>query len=322
VPNVDSSTDRRREPAPEALAALQRYLDHIEHVRRRSTHTVRNYRTDIEAFFAFLGAVDTPFDEAGRRLGRAHLGELRADGVADSSIKRRATTIAAFYRWLDREGVPLNPTPGDSMLRLRFPKATRRLPHFLSTEEAADLVDAPEADTPSGLRDRAILELLYGAGLRVSEVAALDQRDVDLVNRQLHVTGKGDRSRIALFGTPAGEALRAYLDTARAELATGAQEAVFLNRSGGRLTARSIQRLARRSGMEAGISQSVHPHLLRHSFATHMLEGEADLRVVQHLLGHSSADTTQIYTAVAHRRREALITSALDRARRAEDHDE
>lgn len=310
---------RRREPAPEALAALQRYLDHIEHVRRRSAHTVRNYRTDIEAFLAFLGSVDCPFDEAGRRLGRAHLGELRAAGVADSSIKRRATTIAAFYRWLDREGVPLNPTPGDSMLRLRFPKATRRLPHFLSTEEAADLVDAPEADTPSGLRDRAILELLYGAGLRVSEVAALDQRDVDLTNRQLHVTGKGDKSRIALFGGPAAEALERYLERARPELAVGAEEAVFLNRSGGRLTARSIQRLARRSGMQAGISQPVHPHLLRHSFATHMLEGEADLRVVQHLLGHSSADTTQIYTAVAHRRREALITSALDRARRAED---
>lgn len=322
MPKSDPSTDRRREPAPEALAALDRYLEHVEHVRRRSEHTVRNYRADIEAFLAFLGAVDTPFDEAGRRLGRAHLGELRAAGVADSSIKRRATTIAAFYRWLDREGVPLNPAPGDSMLRLRFPKATRRLPHFLSTEEAADLVDAPEADTPSGLRDRAILELLYGAGLRVSEVAALNQRDVDLTNRQLHVTGKGDRSRIALFGAPAAEALRTYLDQARAELAAGAEEAVFLNRSGGRLTARSIQRLARRSGMQAGIAQPVHPHLLRHSFATHMLEGEADLRVVQHLLGHSSADTTQVYTAVAHRRREALITSALDRARRAEDGEE
>ena len=322
---ADTSSDsaRRREPAPEALEALERYLDHVAHVRRRSVHTVRNYRTDIEAFLAFLGAVDTPFDEAGRRLGRAHLGELRTAGVADSSIKRRATTIAAFYRWLDREGVPLHPAPGDSMLRLRFPKATRRLPHFLSTEEAADLVEAPEADTASGLRDRAMLELLYGAGLRVSEVAALDQRDVDLTNRQLHVTGKGDRSRIALFGAPAADALRAYLETARPRFANGSAEgAVFLNRSGGRLTARSIQRVARRSGMQAGISQPVHPHLLRHSFATHMLEGEADLRVVQHLLGHSSADTTQIYTAVAHRRREALITSALDRARRAEDGEE
>ena len=320
-----SADSRRRTPSPEAGAALRRYLDHLANVRRRSAHTVRNYRTDIEAFLAFVNALDTPFAEAGRRLGRAHLGELRAAGVADSSMKRRATTIAAFYRWLDREGVPLHPAPGDSMLRLRYPKATRRLPHFLSTDEAADLVDAPEEDTPSGLRDRAILELLYGAGLRVSEVAALDQRDVDLGNRQLHVTGKGDRSRIALFGDPAATALRAYLDGARPHLAApadGPEGALFLNRSGGRLTARSIQRVARRSGMQAGIAQPVHPHLLRHTFATHMLEGDADLRVVQHLLGHSSADTTQIYTAVAHRRREALITSALDRARRAESNDE
>ncbi|MDA0352586.1 MAG: tyrosine-type recombinase/integrase [Chloroflexi bacterium] len=316
----DREPERRREPSPEARAALERYLDHIEHVRRRSLHTVRNYRSDIEAFLAFLGALDVPFAEAGRRIGRAHLGELRAAEVADSSVKRRATTIAAFYRWLDREGVALNPAPGDSMLRLRFPKATRRLPHFLTTEEAADLVDAPDVDTVSGLRDRAILELLYGAGLRVSEVTALDLRDVDLTNRQLHVTGKGDRSRIALFGAPAAEALRGYLDGARPVLSgdASAERAVFLNRSGGRLTARSIQRMARQQGTQAGISQPVHPHLLRHSFATHMLEREADLRVVQHLLGHSSADTTQIYTAVAHRRREALITSALDRARQAE----
>ena len=290
---------RRREAAPEALETLQRYLDYIEHVRRRSPHTIRNYRTDIEAFLAFLGTVDIPFDEAGRRLGRAHLGELRAAEVADSSIKRRATTIAAFYRWLDREGVPLNPAAGDSMLRLRYPKAIRRLPHFLSQNEAADLVAAPDTTTPSGLRDRAILELLYGAGIRVSEVATLDIRDVDLANRQLHVTGKGDRSRVALFGRPAADAVRDYLQDARPSFAVGAEAALFLNRSGARLTARSIQRIARKSGMQAGIDQPVYPHLLRHSFATHMLEGEADLRVVQHLLGHSSADTTQIYTAVA-----------------------
>ena len=318
----DSTAARRREPAPEARAALDRYLDYIAHVRRRSEHTVRNYRGDVGAFLAFLGTIDIPFDEAGRKLGRAHLAEIRAAGVADSSIKRRATTIAAFYRWLDREGVPLNPEPGDSMLRLRHPKAVKRLPHFLSTSEAAALVEAPSDRTPAGLRDRAILEVLYGAGLRVSEAASLDMRDVDFANLQFHVTGKGDRSRIALFGQPAAEALRAYLDQARPELANGAEAALFLNPSGGRLTARSIQRIARRSGIQAGISQSVYPHLLRHSFATHMIDGDADLRVVQHLLGHSSADTTQIYTAVGHHRREAVISSALNRARDAEAREE
>ena len=163
-----------------------------------------------------------------------------------------------------------------------------------------------------------MLELLYGAGIRVSELTNLDLRDVDLVNRQLHVTGKGDRSRVTLFGEPARQAVRVYLDDARPHFVQDVQPALFVNRSGGRLTARSIQRIARRHGLQAGITQPVHPHLLRHTFATHMLEGEADLRVVQHLLGHSSADTTQIYTAVAHRRREELISSALQRARRVE----
>jgi site-specific recombinase XerD len=316
-PRTDAA--RRREPSPEGLAALDRYLAQLRDVRRRSLHTLRNYRNDIQSFLAFLGAVEVPFAEAGRRMGRAHLAELRAAGVADSSVKRRATTIAAFYRWLDREGVPLTPEPGDSLLRLRYPKATRQLPHFLSPEETATLVEIPDDGTAGGLRDRAILELLYGAGLRVSELAGLDLRDIDLVNLQLHVTGKGDRSRIALFGAPAAAAVRRYLDEGRPELARGAQPAVFLNRAGDRLSPRSVQRIARRSGLQAGISQRVYPHLLRHTFATHMLEGEADLRVVQHLLGHSSADTTQIYTAVAHRKREALIASALDRARRVED---
>jgi site-specific recombinase XerD len=309
---------RRREPSDAARAALDRYLTHLRDVRRRSPHTLRNYRNDIEAFLAFVNALDVPFDEAGRRLGRAHLAELRAADVADSSVKRRATTIGAFYRWLDREGIELKPEPGDSLLRLRYPKATSRLPHFLSEEETEQLVAAPSKDTPAGLRDRAILELLYGAGIRVSELTNLDLRDVDLTNRQLHVTGKGDRSRIALFGEPAAHALRDYLDGARPRLVQDVQPALFVNRSGGRLSTRSVQRVARRTGIQAGISQPVHPHLLRHTFATHMLEGEADLRVVQHLLGHSSADTTQIYTAVAHRRREELISSALDRARRVE----
>jgi site-specific recombinase XerD len=313
----DTST-RRREPSEAARDALNRYLDHLRDVRRRSPNTLRNYRGDIEAFLGFVNSLDVPFDEAGRRLGRAHLAELRAADVADSSVKRRATTIGAFYRWLDREGFELKPEPGDSLLRLRYPKAIRRLPHFLSEQEACQLVSAPADDTPAGIRDRAILELLYGAGIRVSELANLDLRDLDLLNRQLHVTGKGDRSRVALFGNPAAQALRTYLNQTRPHFVQDIQPALFVNRSGGRLTTRSIQRIAHRHGMQAGITQPVHPHLLRHSFATHMLDGEADLRVVQHLLGHTSADTTQIYTAVAHRRRDELISSALQLARLAE----
>ena len=181
---------RRRVPTQAAIDALGRYLAYLRDVRRRSAHTLRNYQSDVSAFLAFLNALDVPFEEAGRRIARAHLAELRAANVADSSVKRRATTIAAFYRWLDRDGIELKPPAGDSLLRLRYPKATRRLPHFLSEEEMERLVSGPSGESETDQRDRAILELLYAAGLRVSELAGLNCRDIDLTNRQLQVTGE------------------------------------------------------------------------------------------------------------------------------------
>ena len=298
--------------------ALDRYLGHLEHVRRRSEHTIRNYRHDLEGFLRFLAERETPFDEAGRSDGRSYLFALRNTSVAEGSVKRIATTVRGFYAWLDNEGVTLKNQPGDSMLRLRFPRQTKRLPKFLSTTEASDLLEAPDVSTPAGQRDRAILELLYGAGLRVSEVANLDVRDLDLANRQVRVTGKGDKTRICLYGEPARDALRMYLDDGRAQLVKGAQAALFVNRAGGRLTQRSIQEIVRKSGVQAALRTPVHPHMLRHSFATHLIEGNADLRIVQHLLGHSSPDTTQIYTTVAHRRQAGLVTDALARARKVE----
>ncbi len=306
-------------PVPaEGLEALRRYLQHLAEVRRRSVHTLRNYRTDIEDFLRFLAARETPFDEAGRSDGRSYLASLQARDVAESSIKRRATTIRGFYAWLDANGVGLKNQPGDSMLRLRFPKTTRRLPHFLSEQEAEQLVNAPEGEDPASLRDRAILELLWSAGMRVSEVAGLDLRDADQVNRQVRVRGKGDRTRICYFGEPAAQALRRYINEGRPQLVRGAQAALVVNRSGGRLSTRSIQEIVRRAGVTAGIRQRTHPHLLRHTFATHMLDHNADLRVVQHLLGHSSADTTQIYTSVAGGRQSTRVSEALERAREIE----
>ena len=307
------------EPPPEieaaASAALVRYLAHLSDVRRRSEYTIRNYRSDLLDYLRFLAPKGIAFDAAGRADGRAYLSRLLDTDVAEGSIRRRATTIRGFYAWLDANGLELRARPGDSMLRLRYPKKGRRLPHFLDVEEARRLVDAPDTEQTGGLRDRAILELLWGAGLRVSEASNIDVRDLDLTNLQVRVTGKGDKTRICLFGTPARDAIRVYLDDARPLLATGAQTALFLNRAGGRLTARSIQTIVRNAGMQAALRQGVHPHLLRHSFATHMIEGGADLRVVQHLLGHSSPDTTQIYTTVAHRRQAAFVSDALERAR-------
>ena len=314
------SSESPPEPNARAREAVERYLDELRSVRRRSPLTIRNYRRDLAGFLAFLAAreVEVEFDRAGRELAREYLGALRAEDVAQASVKRVASTIRAFYGWLDREGELPAGAPGDSILRLRFPKAPRLLPHFLSEQEADDLVAAPGDATPRGLRDRALLELLYGAGLRVSEAASLDSADIDLTNRQLQVMGKGERPRVCLFGAPARRALREYLERGRPELAQGAEAALFLNRSGGRLSVRSIQAIVRRAGTEAAIRQRVHPHLLRHSFATHMLEHDADLRIVQQLLGHASANTTQIYTAVTSSRQQAIVSTALARARDVE----
>ena len=320
---------RRAEPIEadeRAAETLADYLHQLESVRRRSAYTIRNYRQDIAGFFAFLAERGVPFDRAGRELAREYLGVLRVEQErAPASVKRIASTIRTFYGWLDTEGRLPPGAPGDSILRLRYPKAPRRLPRFLTEDEATALMHAndpanteTDADGARAMRDTALLELLYGAGLRVSEAASLDSRDLDLTNRQVHVIGKGDRPRVALFGEPARDALRAWLANGRPLMAEGAEAALFLNRSGGRLSARSIQRIVRDAGVTAAIRQRVHPHRLRHSFATHMLEHDADLRIVQQLLGHASADTTQIYTAVTSARQHAIVSTALDRSREVE----
>jgi site-specific recombinase XerD len=327
---------RRARPAPvpspevpaRAREALARYLAELDGVRGRSANTLRNYAHDLEAFFRFLAARNVDFDRAGRLHGRAFLAELRERSVADASIKRHATVVRGFYAWLDREGELPPGAPGDSILRLRYPKAPRILPRFLSTTDARLLIEGPpaagdagESDStgteasPAALRNRALLELLYAAGLRVAEAEGIDTGDLDLVNQQVVVTGKGDKTRVALFGVPARRALEAYLERGRPALAAGAEAALFLNPSGGRLSARSMQNIVRREGIGNGVRQRVHPHLLRHSFATHLVEQGADLRVVQHLLGHSSIDTTQIYTGVTPARQGEIVASALGRAR-------
>ncbi|MEZ4554561.1 MAG: tyrosine-type recombinase/integrase [Dehalococcoidia bacterium] len=317
APSTDPQSRRALREHNDAL--LGRYLADLSGVRGRSDLTARNYRDDIGPFLEFLVQRGTAAERAGRDDARAYLARIRDDDLAQASIRRRATTIRAFYRWLDREELLPPPRPGDSILGLRTPAAPRRLPHFLTEGEASALLDAPPRDTARGLRDRALLELLYGAGLRVSEAARVDLADLDLANRQVRVTGKGQKTRICLYGQPASLALTMYLERGRPELMTGAQPALFIGREGRRLAVRSIQALVRRYGTQAAIPQRIHPHLLRHSFATHMIERSADLRVVQALLGHASADTTQIYTAVTGQGHAQLVTSALRQARDIED---
>lgn len=306
---------------------LQRYLREIKEFRGRSRHTVRNYGYDIGGFLDYLAMTRVPFNRAGRMDARAHLAQLRVAGVAEASLKRRASTIGAFFTWLDREGLYSKTAHVDSILKLRYPKAARGLPRFLSTADAEALVTAPKAHSIQGARDRALLELLYAAGIRVSEVVRIDLEDTDLTNMQVVVTGKGEKTRVCYFGVPARDALRVYLKSSRPELLKRGrpaplgepQRALFIGREGKRLAVRSVQEIVRRTGARAGVKQRVYPHLLRHTFATHMLEGDADLRVVQALLGHSSANTTQIYTAVTQHRRDRVVASALQRARAVED---
>lgn len=301
-----------------AEAMLGRYVRELDDVRGRSKFTVRNYQRDLRAFFAFLAEHDCAFDGAGRRLGRAFLAQQLDAGVAPASARRIGRTLHGFYKWLDTEGLLPPAERGDSILMLRAPKAPRLVPRFLSVDETAALIDTPDGELPRGLRDRALLELLYGAGLRVSELVGVNTVDLDLANRQLVVTGKGQRTRVCLFGEPARAALVAYLEHGRPALATGAEAALFLGRAGARLSVRTVQQMVRRAGLQAAQPARVHPHLLRHTFATHMLDGGADLRVVQALLGHASADTTQIYTAVTKDRQAAIVERALARARTVE----
>ena len=275
---------------------LRRYVKHLELERSISPLTVRNYTGDIQGFLDFLGnnGVDS-LDKVNRSTMRLYLGWLHEKGIARASISRKLSALRSFYRYLARE----NLVEAEPLLTLSSPKLEKRLPTFLTHEEVARLIEAPDALTPHGLRDRAILELLYAAGLRVSEIVALDLKDIDLGSRQIVVWGKGSKERMVLMGRPAAEALKLYLDLGRIKLEGKAYtQAFFLNRFGERIAERRIQHLIKKYAQQAGLEMRVFPHIMRHTFATHLLDGGADLRVVQDLLGHARLSSTQVYTHV------------------------
>ncbi|MEK7281293.1 MAG: tyrosine-type recombinase/integrase, partial [Chloroflexota bacterium] len=211
-------------------------------------------------------------------------------------------------------------TGGDNPLNTVIaPKLGRRLPSFLAQEDVERLLAAPDTATPTGRRDKAILELLYASGVRLSELTSLNLPQIDLENRELRVWGKGAKERIVLMGKPAAQALESYLSQARPQLASGGKtEALFLNRYGQRLSRRSLQQLLKEYAIKAGVKGNVYPHLLRHTFATHLLDGGADLRVVQELLGHASLASTQIYTHVSQSRARQVYLNAHPRAKQVE----
>jgi integrase/recombinase XerC len=287
--------------------ALAEYLRHLALEKNASEHTVKSYREDLTQALDFfrerLKVQTVAFEQLTTRLLRAYLAWLHEQQYARSTIARRIASIRSWCRFLCRQGVlASNPAVG-----LRGPRQDRKLPHFLTREDMLRLLEAPPGDTPLGLRDRAILEALYSAGLRVSELTGLDLSDVDLDSGLATVRGKGRRERLALFGPQAVEALQAWL-AARTALLTKLgpaalrNDALFLNKSGSRLTSRSVGRLLEKYLGMAGLDPRTSPHTLRHSFATHMLDAGADIRSVQELLGHRNLTTTQIYTHVTTQR--------------------
>jgi integrase/recombinase XerC len=289
---------------------FNKYINYLEAERNASPYTVRNYTTDLVDFFQFLGDKGIgSLTEVDRHILRSYLSRLMEQGIVKVSIARKLSAIRSFYRYLLREGmVATSPVATTSS-----PKLDKRLPTFLTIEEIGRLLEAPDLSTPQGQRNRALLELLYAAGLRISELVRLDLGQVNLDTREIRVWGKGSRERMVLMGKPAAEALRTYLKQGRPKLFSTKirmTNALFINRYGGRLTERRVQRMLRELAKKAGISKKVHPHMLRHTFATHLLDGGADLRVVQELLGHAKLSSTQIYTHVTQSQARKVYLSA------------
>jgi integrase/recombinase XerC len=283
--------------------AVAEYLHHLGVEKNASPHTVKSYREDLtQALDFFRSRLDNRLpgpDRLNTRLLRAYLAWLHEQGYSRSTIARRLAAVRSWCRFLCRQGVlSTNPAVG-----LRGPRQDKKLPHFLQREDIAKLLAAPPLNQALGLRDRAILETLYSAGLRVSELTGLNLDDMDLNEGLVTVRGKGRRERLALLGGPAQAALRTWLE-ARTTLPAKArsQTAVFLNKNGTRLTSRSVGRLLEKYLAAAGLDPRTSPHTLRHSFATHLLDAGADIRGVQELLGHRSLGTTQIYTHVTTQR--------------------
>jgi integrase/recombinase XerD len=290
------------DPAVEGFLALL--------AARRAPRTVDAYRRDLADLAGYLEGSPAV---AGTEEIEGWLADLRARGQAPSSIARRAAAARSFYRHL----VALGQRGDNPAADVDLPRRRQKLPRSLSMAEVERLIDAANGTTPRSLRDRALIELLYGGGLRVSEAVGLERGGVDLEDRTVRCVGKGDKERVVPLGSEAVEALRRYLSRGRPYLDRRHRPELFLNAQGGALTRAGAFLIVRRLAAKAGLDpERIHPHLLRHSFATHMLEGGADLRSVQEMLGHADLGTTEIYTHVSDRRRRDTYFNAHPHARR------
>lgn len=283
---------------------IDKFLSYLEIEKNYSNHTILNYRLDIEEFFQFAGSSVT-LQNIDYLLLRRFLAELRTKNHRPRTVSRKLSSLRSFFKFLQKEGhIKENPSK-----LLMSPKIDKLLPKFLSEEEVTKFVESPDLSTLMGKRDRAILETLYSSGVRVSELVGLNVEHVDIFNHVAKVAGKGKKERLVALGSPAIKAIQQYLDE-RGNNVT----ALFLNKSGTRLTTRSICNIVNKYIQKASLNAKISPHVLRHSFATHMLNRGADLRSVQELLGHVNLSTTQIYTHVTTDRLKKVYDQAHPRA--------
>lgn len=294
--------------------AIAEFLEHLAVERRMSANTLDAYRRDLDALAQWCGAGGGDVESIDGEGVRAFIAQGHRRGLSPKSLQRRLSACRGFYGWLQKHGrIAANPTAG-----VRAPKATRKLPQVLDVDEAVQLVELP-TDAPLGQRDRAMLELFYSSGLRLSELCTLRWRDLDLAEGMVHVLGKGGKYRLVPVGSHACHALADW----RAQSNGDDAAPVFPGRDPAKpITPRAIQLRMRQLAQRQGIFKRVHPHLLRHSFATHLLESSGDLRGVQELLGHADIGTTQIYTHLDFQHLARVYDGAHPRARRKRDDDE
>ncbi|MFC1571416.1 tyrosine recombinase XerC [Candidatus Margulisiibacteriota bacterium] len=286
---------------------IAKFVNYLKTERNYSSHTISNYQRDLQFLVSFIKG-----RKPDRAAAREFLLALEKKRYSRRSIARKLSSARSFFRYLAREKL-VKQNPFENLLTPKLPK---RLPNFLYPEELKRLLGAPESKSPQGLRDLAILEVIYGTGLRVAEIVRMNLNDIDFDEGEIKVLGKGSKERIVLFGSHARAALHIYIEGGRPQLlASKKNAAIFVSRRGKRITARSVERMIVHYTKKAGITKKVTPHTLRHSFATHLLSGGADLRMVQELLGHVSLSTTQVYTHITKERLKEVYDSAHPRAR-------
>jgi integrase/recombinase XerC len=300
---------------PEAAAhsnqdTLHGFLAHLRNERQYSPLTAENYARDICRLFELAGT--TPLDELKSHHIRRYVAQLHGQGLGGKTLARMLSAWRSFYAYLMRD----HQCKGNPCIGLRAPKSARNLPHALSPDEAVRMVELPTDNEPLALRDKAMFELFYSSGLRLAELVGLDLGPIqdDIKAGEVRVTGKGNKTRIVPLGSHAITALQTWLEV-RPALAKN-DEALFINRNGGRISARSVQLRMKEWGIKQGITSGVHPHLLRHSFATHVLQSSGDLRAVQEMLGHASISTTQVYTHLDFQYLAKIYDAAHPRAKR------